>query len=194
MVEDIEIRKFKGGDHDAFKKLFDRYSQPLFRFSYSYLKSKEVAEDVVQEVFIKIWDNRESIKTGTSFRSYLFTITLNSIRKQFNKLARLNEAKHDVLLSLSEEKEGFDDSNDYQVSIDKLHELVAEMPKKRREVFIKKKLEDKSLKLISEELGITEKTVEYHITEAMKYLKDEFKKLRIHGMIFFALFVNPKKK
>lgn len=193
MVEYIEIRKFKRGDHDAFKKLFDRYCQPLFCFSYSYLKSKEVAEDVVQEVFIKIWDIRESIRTEASLRSYLFTIALNSIRKQFNKLARLNEAKHDVLISLSKEEQGFDDSNDYQALIDKLHELVAEMPEKRRLVFIKKKFEDKSLKLISEELGIAEKTVEYHITGAMKYLKDEFKKFSIHGLIFFALFVNPKK-
>ena len=55
----------------SFKKLFDLYSKPLYRFSYSYLKSKEDAEGVVQEVFIKVWNRREQLKTNTSFKSYL---------------------------------------------------------------------------------------------------------------------------
>ena len=179
----------KNNDHDSFQKIFELYSNSLFKFSLSYLKSKEAAEDVVQEVFIKIWNNRKKIKTDTSFQSYLFTIALNIIRKSFNKLSKLNELKHGILIDFSNNKSNFDDNTDYQSLLDKLDELIKQMPEKRRQVFIKKKIEDKSLKEIAEELAITTKTVEYHITEAMRFLKQEFKKLHIHGLIFFHLFI-----
>lgn len=183
------ISRLKKDDHDSFQKLFERYSLPLFRFSFSYLKSKEVAEDVVQEVFMKIWNNRKDIKNNTSFQSYLFTIALNAIRKHFNKLSRQNELKHDILFEFSENKSKFDDRSGYQFLTEKLDELINQMPEKRKEVFIKKKMEEKSLKEIAEECEITTKTVEYHITEAMKFLKKEFEKLKISGIVFFHLFI-----
>lgn len=183
------ISRLKKDDHDSFQQLFDRYSHTLFRFSFCYLKSKEAAEDVVQEVFMKIWNRRSEIKNDTSFQSYLFTIALNAVRKHFNKLSRQNELKHDILLEFSESKSRFDANPDYQSMLDKLDELVARMPEKRREVFIKKKIENKSLKEIAEECSITAKTVEYHITEAMKFLKTEFEKLHVNGFIFFHLFI-----
>ncbi len=189
----ILILGLKKNSHDSFQEIFELYSKPLFEFSLSYLKSKEAAEDVVQEVFIKIWDNREKLKTDTSFQSYLFTIALNTVRKHFNKLTRLNELKHNILIDSSKNKFEFDDNPDYQSLLDKLDELILRMPEKRRQVFIKKKIEEKSLKEISQELAITAKTVEYHITEAMKFLKQEFKKLQIHGLIFFHLFIQKKK-
>ena len=66
--------------------------------------------------------------------------------------------------------------------LDNLEELIGKMPEKRKVAFIKKKIEEKSLKEISEEMSISTKTVEYHITEAMKYLKEEFDKIRIKLM------------
>ncbi len=179
----------KKDNHDSFEKLFELYSKPLFLFSLSYLKSKEEAEGVVQEVFIKIWSNRKKLKTNTSFKSYLFTIALNTIRKQFNIKARLDEAKHDILFDFSKNRPEFDDNSNYQFLHDKLEELINRMPEKRRLVFIKKKIEEKSLKEISHELQITTKTVEYHVTEAMKFLKSEFEKLQVEGIVFFHLFI-----
>ena len=186
------LAEFKRGDHASFERIFEFYSHSLFQFSFSYLKSKEAAEDVVQEVFLKIWDNRQEIRNDTSFRSYLFTIALNAIRKQFNKLSKVNEIKHGILFELSTQKSDFDDRNDYQELLDTLHKIIGKMPEKRQQVFIKKKLEEKSLKEIADELQIDPKTVEYHITEAMKFLKKEFEKLRIKGMIFFHLFLGGK--
>ena len=188
-IESKLLMDFKRGDHTSFQEIFGLYGKPLYRFSMSYLKSKEAAEDVVQEVFMKVWKNREDIKTDTSFHSYLFTIALNSIRRHFNKLSRINEIKHEILIDFSTHKPDFDDRNNYQELNDKLQELVDRMPEKRRLVFIKKKLEEKSLKVIAEELQIDPKTVEYHITGAMKFLKEEFGKLHVKGLIFFHLFI-----
>ena len=188
-IEPKILKELKKGDHAAFQTIFERYSKQLFQFSVSYLKSKEAAEDIVQEVFLKIWNNRAEIKTNTSFQSYLFTITLNSVRKYFGKLSRMNELKHEILVDLSKEKSEFDDRNDYQSLLDKLEELIEQMPEKRKRVFILKKIEEKTQKEISEELNITVKTVEYHIAEAMRFLKEEFEKLQVDGIVFFHLFI-----
>lgn len=190
---DVELLKgLKKGDHDCFHRLFDTYSSALYRFSVSYLKSNEAAEDVVQEVFLKIWNKRKNINTEKSFHSWLFTIALNTVRKYFNKLAEINQVKHDILLELIENRQRIDESEDFQELLDKLEQFLKQMPEKRREIFCKKKLEGKSLKEISKEFVITTKTVEYHITEAMKFLKAEFEKLRIGGMVFFHLFLRPE--
>ncbi|MGV8134924.1 MAG: RNA polymerase sigma factor [Mangrovibacterium sp.] len=183
------LKELKKGDHAAFERVFEHYSKQLYLFSFSYLKSKDTAEDIVQEVFLKIWNNRASIKTDTSFQSYLFTIALNAVRQHFNKLSGLNEIKHDILISFSNQKQEFDNRDDYQALLDRLDTLIGQMPEKRRVVFIKKKIEGKSMKEISEELDIAVKTVEFHISEAMRFLKGEFEKSHTEGLIFFYLFI-----
>ncbi len=187
------LKGLKNGDHTCFRQLFSRYSQPLYRFSFSYLKSKVAAEDVVQETFIKIWNRRKDIDTKKSFQSYLFTIALNAVRKQFNKLAVQNQFKHDVLASVSDNSEKLDEQNNFEELLQHLESLVSQMPEKRRIIFIQKKIQGKSQKEIAEEFNITTKTVEYHITEAMKYLKVEFDKLRLDGMLFFFIFLRNFK-
>lgn len=183
------LKGLKNGDHSSFHQLFNQYSQPLFRFSLGYLKSTEAAEDVVQEAFLKIWNKRKDIDTAKSFQSYLFTIALNVVRKHFNKLAGVNQLKHDILAFLSENPERFDTQDDYGELVEMLESLINQMPEKRREIFCAKKLEGKSQKEIAEAFNISTKTVEYHITEAMHFLKKEFEKLQIKGMVFFHLFV-----
>ncbi len=186
------LNGLKKSDHESFRKLFEQYSKPLYRFSLSYLKSNEGAEDVVQEVFIKIWDKRKDIDTGKSFQSYVFTIALNSVRKYFNKLAAANQLKHDIIASFSENSAKLDEQDDFEDYLRHLDTLINRMPEKRKEIFIGKKLDGKSQKELAEEFGITIKTVEYHITEAMKFLKEEFEKLRLGGMVFFYLFITKK--
>ncbi len=188
-IEPKILKELKKGNHTAFEEVFNHFSKQLFQFSLKYLKSEQAAEDIVQEVFLKIWNNRESIKTDTSFQSYLFTITLNAVRQHFNKLTRINELKHDILFDFSESKPGFDDRSDYQMLLDKLDELINQMPEKRRTVFIKKKIEEKTMKEIADELNISVKTVEFHISEAMKFLKTEFEKFQVQGLVFFHLFI-----
>jgi RNA polymerase sigma-70 factor (ECF subfamily) len=192
--DSILLNKLKRGDHNAFEKIFEQYSEQLYQFSFSYLKSKEASEDIVQEVFIKVWNNRKQIKTNTSFQSYLFTITLNAVRKHFNKLAKSNELKHDLLIGFSGKREEFDEFSDYQSLLDKLEDLINQMPQKRKEAFIKKKIEGKSLKEISEEMSITTKAVEYHITEAMNFLRSRFEELKLQGLIFYHLFLQVQSE
>ena len=82
------VKQLRKGDLAAFDSLFNTYNKKLFYFAKGYLKSTEDAEGLVQEVFIKIWENRSTLKEHLSFNSYLYTITYNSILKFFRKKGR----------------------------------------------------------------------------------------------------------
>ena len=183
------VSSLQQGDHRAFEKLFRRYAQKLFVFSLSYLKNETEAEEVVQEVFLKVWDKRSALKTDTSFQSYLFTIAFNSIKKSFNRKARDNQYKLDLTDKLDAGQDSVDYENNYQLVLEKLEKFIDEMPERRKEIFLQRKQKGKPVKQIAEELGVSIKTIENQITEAMRFLKKKFEDELPGGLLFFALFL-----
>jgi RNA polymerase sigma-70 factor (ECF subfamily) len=183
------VRSLRKSDHDAFEKLFKRYGQKLFIFSLSYLKDADQAEEIVQEVFLKVWTNRFSLKTGTSFQSYLFTIAFNSIKKSFNRKAKENQFRLELVDQLDDGRDCVEYENNFQLVVAKLDGFINEMPERRKEVFIKRKQHGIPVKQIAEELGVSAKTVENQITEAMNYLKKRFEEELPGGLLFFSLFL-----
>jgi len=188
-IDSILVSSLQLGDHHAFEKLFVRYAQKLFVFSLSYLKNEDDAEEVVQEVFLKIWANRLALKTDTSFQSYLFTIAFNSIKKSFNLKAKNDQFKHKLIDLLNADEETVDFEKNYQLVIEKLEQFINEMPDRRKEIFTQRKKEGKPVKQIAEELGVSVKTIENQITEAMGYLKKRFEDDLPGGLLFFVLFL-----
>ena len=179
----------KKGDAQAFDAIFRMYGKRLYYFALGYLKSKPEAEEVVQEVFLKIWKNREGLNPELSFKAYLFKIAFNHIQELFLKLA--NERKY--LNQLVESSVSFTNEMDERINYQSLLELVDglihQLPARQRQVFILRKKEGKSLNEIAEELNISPKTVENHITEAMKKIKEGLSEEHIAGLLFFFLFV-----
>lgn len=180
----------RNGSPVAFEQLFARYSQKLYRFSFSYLKSETEAEEIVQDVFMKLWENRNKLRNETSFQSYLFTIAFNAIRKHFNRKNRDERFRSDLLETISEENPSLENHPDFEALLSKLDQLIDEMPLRRKEIFLKRKKEGKSVHDIAREMNIAPKTVENQITEAMKYLKEEFRNDRISGMLFYYVFLD----
>jgi len=91
--EEFVLRSLKDGEVYAFEYLFEKYSKVLFRFSCKILKSQTEAEEVVQQVFLKIWEKRKNIDPQQQFNAYLFTVALNDIRKSFLAKAKENKFK-----------------------------------------------------------------------------------------------------
>jgi len=189
-TEQEMVALLQKGSMNAFEKLFEQYSQKLYRFALSYLKSGLEAEDLVQEVFLKIWENRTNIKTGTSFQSYLFTIAFNSIRKSFNAKARQDKFRTDLLEFLSHENPSLENHPDFEALLTKLDSLIDQMPERRKEIFMMRKKEGRAVRDIAEKMSISIKTVENQITEAMNHLKKEFAKDQISGILFFYMFLD----
>ncbi|MEI6277194.1 MAG: RNA polymerase sigma-70 factor [Prolixibacteraceae bacterium] len=177
------------GSVTAFERLFENYSQKLYRFSYSYLKSEAEAEDIVQEVFMKIWKNRSSLKTETSFQSYLFTIAFHAIQKSFNKKTKQQKFSLDLFELLAPETSTLEDHLNFEKLLLKLNQMIELLPSRRKEIFLKRKKEGKSIQMIASEMGISEKTVENQITEAMHSLRKSFSEDKMTGKIFTLLFM-----
>ncbi|MDP3912219.1 MAG: RNA polymerase sigma-70 factor [Bacteroidota bacterium] len=184
------ISLLRSGSQFAFERLFENYSQKLYRFSLSYLKSETESEEIVQDVFLKLWENRDKLRNETSFQSYLFTIAFNDIRKHFNKKARDERYRTEILEFLSDENPAIETNPDFETLVIKLESLIDQMPDRRKEIFRKRKQEGKSVKDIAIEMYISPKTVENQITEAMNYLKKEFGKDLISGLLFFYVFLD----
>jgi len=181
------VRSLSQGNILAFNTLFRAYSGRLYRFAYGYLKSEAVSEELVQEVFTRIWENRKSLKSEYSFKSYLFTIAFNIIKKQFRREACNSEYFRTRVT------EDFDLETTKKINYDSLHqyisELVDKMPGRRREIFIKSRFEGLSIKEISKELNISHKTVENQLTDALKFLRNNIRRESIPVILFFTLFI-----
>lgn len=172
--EDYLIKCLSKGDIHAFNTLFKAYSGRLYHFAKFYLKSNAESEELVQEVFTRVWEKRKGLKHDLSFKSYLFTIAFNIIRKHF----RTRHYDNEYLKSLI--KTDFDLQTIEKVSFESLYDhlkdLVDRMPSRRREIFIKSRYEGLSIKEISEDMEISHKTVENQLTVALKFIRANLKR------------------
>jgi len=182
------LSALKNGDVKAFDKLFADYGKRLYHFAYGYLKSREDTEGLVQEVFLKIWKNRDNLNPDLSFKAYLFKIAYHFILEFFEKSNRQRAYQHRLL----EEAIEFTDENDerlnYQMLLEKVESLIQKLPSRQKEILLKRKKEGIPVKEIAEQLGISSKTVENHLTEAIKNLKNGLGKEDISVLLLFFFF------
>jgi len=183
------ISRLKNDDRSAMDDLFKFYYTRLFLFSKSILKIENEIDDILQEVFVKIWVNRKKIDNVETFNSYIFTITKNEILNLIRTNLRDQAFREQLyLLSVAEEYHTQDqiEFNEIQTNIDK---IVTNLPPKRRQVFLLSRNEGLSNKEIAQNLNISEKTVEDHITHAIKYIKMSLKGIGIISILYFILFL-----
>jgi RNA polymerase sigma-70 factor (ECF subfamily) len=172
----------------AFQHLFNRYSQRLYRFAFSYLKSDSDAEEIVQDVFMKLWEVRNRLDSDRSFHSYLFTIAFNAIKKKFNQKMRDDRFKHELFETVSLGNPSLENREDFEALLEKLDALIEALPEKRKAIFLKRKKEGKSIREIADEMNISPKTVKNQITEAMNTLKTSFCSDDLTSFLFYFLF------
>jgi len=182
------VHNLSKGNLFAFNTLFKEYSGRLYRFAYGYLKSEEEAEELVQEVFSKIWEKRADLKEELSFKSFLFTIAFNIIRKHFRTKSYLSEYIKSGIC------DDIDMHTSHKITYDSLYqyitELVNQMPERRKEIFIKSRFEGLSIKEIAEKLKISHKTVENQLTDALKFIRTNLNRENIPVILFFILFIS----
>lgn len=138
---------------------------------------------------MKLWETRRNLKSNKSFKSYLFTIAFNVIKKKFNQKMRNEKYKHDLFEWLGQEKPSLESRIDFETLLEKLDFLIEQLPEKRKAIFLKRKKEGKSIQLIADEMDISQKTVKNQITEAMRFLKKSFDD-DVSAMLFYFLFIS----
>lgn len=181
MDELFLLQSLKRGDDAAFTLLYKKYWSEVYNFSRLYLNTKEAAEEVVQEVFVKLWELRETLRPEENFKGFLFIITRNVIFNQHRKQVNEIQYKMSLLEIQNEELYHMEDELEKRELREFLDRLISRMPEQRQIIFNLKRYEDLSYREIATRLNITERMVERNLYKAMKFLKE--------NIYFFIVFL-----
>ena len=183
------LKQIKVNDKDAINSIFLAYSKRLYNFAFAYLKTEGDSKDVVQDTFINLWNNRESLREDTNLEAYLFTITRNSVisifRKKITEKEYLRHLRETAIFQYSENDEQYD----YERLSMRIKNLVDQLPEQRKLIFKLSKEKGLSNKAIAEELNISVKTVEVHMTKARRFIKGHLAEHGLIAILFYDLFV-----
>ena len=182
------IQQFIDGNEEAFEKLYTQYKPVLCKFIQTFINDSALTDDIVQEVFVAVWLNRNNIDPDQSFSSYLMTSARNKIYDFFKETAKNRQMIEQRWLNLSEAGNGTEEA---LVSLE-LDELVdsalKQLSSRKRVIFELAKLKGKSHSEIAEQLGISKNTVKNHMVDSLKYLKEVIGKYGEIAMYSFVLF------
>lgn len=170
MIQKELIQKLKEGDDEAFSAIYKLYWEKVYNFSRLYLASSEDVAEIVQEVFIKLWETRHLIDEEQSFEGFLFIITRNQIFNYSRKRLNYSFLKMTVMQSI---EKSYEEEDQLEIADLKKHlsVLISQLPERQQEIFRLSRERHMTYKQIAEQLSISEKTVEYHMTAALKYLR-----------------------
>lgn len=176
-LDDFFLLRFKNGDQLAFEKVFKSNHNQIVGFCNHFINDLDKSKSLAQEVFLNLWLNHEKVETLNGIRAFLYTFARSSClnyirhRKVIYKYEDQQLQKEEEELNLAV-LESFDFHSLEFVELEELiQHAINDLPEKCRQVFIKSRFDGKMNKEISEELNISEKTVEAHMTRALKTLK-----------------------
>jgi len=170
----IAIRQ---GNKKSFETLFRAYYAPLCAFSRKYVKDPDDCEEIVQGFFLKLWDKREELEITLSVKNYLFS----SIRNRCLNHIKHEKIKQEYNAEILSNTENRIESSNFIMEVDlvkKIDQSIAALPDRRREIFILSREQGLKYREIADKLGISIKTVETQMGQALKELRENLKEYR----------------
>lgn len=166
------------GNEKSFRQIMDHWYLRLFNFANGYLNNEENTKEVLQDVFLKLWDNRTKLAETTNLNAYLFTLTRNRcidlIRRE-KLMLQFRADKQEEYRLLSENFDALSDpilDDIFAMEIQsEINRAIGNLPEQCRKVFIMSRTNGLKNKEISESLELSEKTVESHLTKALKTIR-----------------------
>jgi RNA polymerase sigma-70 factor (ECF subfamily) len=183
------MQGIKAGNMICFDELYRKYSKRLYRFSFSVLKSSEDAENIVQEVFMNLWINRNKIESNSSVRYYIFSIAYHSSVSIIRK--RLREEK--FIEHLKQIQDLTQPSSDLQLEYQELDErvnaIIDSLPKRQKEVYLLHRKKGLKYAEIASMLNISVNTIENHMSGALKNIRKKLGDYSLPAVLFSYLFI-----
>lgn len=171
-ITDSELSGFLKEDRaDAFEEVFNRYWSKLYSTAYKRIRNKEASEEIVQDLFTALWLKRSTLEIKGSLAAYLFTAIRHRVINHIQKELVRNTHKETISIVSHNYNTSTEDTillNDLNRSLEK---KINHLPEKCRSVFELSRKEHKSNREIADFLGISEKTVENHLTKAIRRLR-----------------------
>lgn len=165
------------GKEYAFAAVFDRYNRLLYTIAYRFLKSEEEAEDAVQYLFMKLWEQRETFSFESGIRSLLFTILKNYILNELRHRSLVFEKLYEISQQTNEEEDNFLIQFEHSELRKSLRIAIDKLPPQKQRICLLKIEYGLSNQEIADKMGITVPTVKSHYTQAIKTLRKEIESL-----------------
>ena len=176
-IQDREwVALLKEGSQKAFEQLYLRHVKHLTNQCKRFLQNEEDAEDLVHDIFVQIWETRDTLNPELSFSGYINTLARNRVYYKFRQLDIHSRFAQSILLNGKDETNETEDTiiaNDYK---DLLNRIIERLPPKQREIFRMNRIDEMSYQEISELLNISVENVRMHISLALKKIKNHLSK------------------
>ncbi|MDD3078724.1 MAG: RNA polymerase sigma-70 factor [Paludibacter sp.] len=187
MEKNIDTTLLQAGDYSFFEDMFHEWYSPLCRYAYSILRDMDEAEDVVQQTFYKLWDQRKEIEIRTSINSYLYRMVHNACLNRVRQI-KIHEGH---IAEYATERDDSDHNGDLALVESELQKridlAIEKLPPRCREVFKLSRFEQRSYSEISDQLGVSVNTVETQIVKALKSLRLSLKDY-LSFILLFSIF------
>ena len=170
----VLVGKMKAGDKESFNRLFRRYYSPMVRFCVRFVADADQSAEIVQDLFVRLWTGREKLVVPDSFESYMLRSVRNAAITYINR-ERAHAETHQRLYT--DESDANDPSEALQSNNleSSYRKVLATMPEKRREVFLASRYDGLKYAEIATKMGLSQKTVEAHMSAAIKQLREGLK-------------------
>lgn len=190
-LDAVLVERLHENEVAAFDTLYWKYHEVVYRNILKLVKETAVAEDILQEVFIKLWEKRQEIRASQSVAGWLFVISFN-LSVNYSRKKLREQTFHQKLLALAPgEESGTDRKALQEVQYHLLEQAIAELSPQRRRIVTLCKLEGKTYEEVANELNISRNTVKEHLSAAMVKLNDYIQKNAEHRyVLLFLLFLN----
>lgn len=172
-INKLLLERLKAGEDRAFNELYNSYRVPALRFCNSILKDTEESENIIQEVFIKIWNRRETINPELNFTSYLFTIIKNRVFDHLKEVKKNNFLKEKFWEKILEYKAVDNEVKEERFA--KIKEAVDDLSEKRKVIIKLNYEEGKSYEEIAQQLNISKNTVKNQLVKAKQVIRQQLK-------------------
>jgi RNA polymerase sigma-70 factor (family 1) len=186
--ERILLEKLKNDDQSAFTIIFTKYYQDLVQFSYSITRNPDTSEEIVEEVFLKLWENRNSLIIHNSLKSFLLKTVQN---RSIDSLRHENITNKYASMVLEHSFLSENDTENYILHSEleaNFNHAMAKIPDVYSEAFRMSRVEALSYQEIAQKLGISVRTVEVRISKALGLLREELKDFLVLILILFQLY------
>lgn len=177
------------GDKKAFELFYGFYRPQLYGYVFKLVRSHEVSQEIFQDIFIRLWKQREQIDPEQSIRSYLYTIAQNLVYDYYKKVASdRNKLETFKLYYATASENNIEELLAFKEVREHLDTILAIIPEKCRQVYVLCKLEGRSYQEVANLLNISISTVNNHIVKASSIIKNNWKSDVLYLFLFFFIF------
>lgn len=172
-IEREWLLSMKFGDESSYEKIYRNYSTRIFASILRLVKDKEVAQDILQDVFLKAWLHRENIDPDKPYHSFLFAIAKNAVLNYIRRESLETQVSIYLISQGSEFYSHVEEAAMYNETSEAIKRAIDCLPPKRKEVYIRCKINGESYQQVAEELGCSVAAVNAHIVKATKVIKEQ---------------------